>query len=300
MFRQDQRKIASGAVITRDPTGVDSGMSVVSRSLGLALLVTGCGWDAPPVEWQAPTPIASARDSAARYAAHWSPGAAPEVTVRQEGPAGPDTTSLLAACPGSVVRTPMVRGSAWGVWWQIRDDSSAVLMAARYDSVGVSMRRLVVDSLDKALLGCARPAPAVAVDSINGYLHVGYFMVAPEGPGLFYAHLMDPRATAFELPMAVVYGERPSRVALASRGDTVAVAYEDPNSEAGRIAMSLSFTAGHLFEQTARIIPVSTSSQTAAAPQIVRLGGGELWVGWTELSQSGSAFLLRRARIVTR
>ena len=278
-------------------------MSVVSRTLGLVVLpwlAAGCGWDAPPVEWQAPTPIASARDSAARYAAQWTPGAVTEVAVRQEGAPAPDTTSLLAACPGSVVRTPLVRGAAWSVWWQIRADSSALLMAARYDSAGVPMRRLVVDSLDRALLGCARPAPAVAVDSINGYLHVGYFMVAPEGAGLFYAHLMDPRATAFEPPMAVVYGERPAHVALASRGDTVAVAYEDPNSEAGRIAMSMSLTAGHLFEQSARIIPVSTSSQTAAAPQIVRLGGGQLWVGWTEFSQSGSAFLLRRASIVTR
>ncbi len=275
-------------------------MSVASRSLALVVLVAGCGWDAPPVEWQAPTPIASAPDSSARYAARWTPGATPAVAVRQDTAAAADTSSLVAACPASVVRTSLVGGSAWRVWWQIRTDSSAALMAARLDSAGVAQRQLVVDSLDRALLGCARPAPSVAVDSINGYVHVSYFMVAPEGPGVFYAHLMDPRATAFEPPMAMVYGERPARVALASRGDTVAVAYEDPNSGAGRIAMSLSLTAGHLFEQTARIIPVSTSSQTAAAPQIVRLGGGQLWVGWTELSQSGSAFLLRRASIVTR
>jgi hypothetical protein len=97
-----------------------------------------------------------------------------------------------------------------------------------------------------------------------------------------------------------VYGERPVRVALASRADTVALAYEDPNSEHGRIAMSLSLTAGHRFEQTARLIPVSTSSQSASAPQMVRLAGGEVWVGWTESSASGSAFLLRRARIISR
>ncbi len=36
------------------------------------------------------------------------------------------------------------------------------------------------------------------------------------------------------------------------------------------------------------------------APQILRLSGAELWVGWREASQSGSAFLLRRARIVPR
>ncbi len=125
-------------------------------------------------------------------------------------------------------------------------------------------------------------------------------MVAPEGPGLFYVHLMDPKASAFEPPVAMVYGEKPVRVAIASAHDTVAVVYEDPNSEAGRIAMSMSFTAGHLWEQTARLIRVSTSSQHASTPQVVKLSGGELWLGWKEASQSGSAFLLRRARIVSR
>jgi len=174
------------------------------------------------------------------------------------------------------------------------------LIAEQSDSSGAITQRITVDSLDRASVGCARPAPAIAVDSINGYVHIGYFMVAPEGPGLFYAHLMDARLQRFETPLAIVYGEKPVRVAVASRGDTVAVVYEDPNSEVGRIAMSVSLTGGHLFEQTARLIPVSTSSQQASAPQIVRLSAGHLWVGWREQSQSGSAFLVRRARIVSR
>ena len=75
---------------------------------------------------------------------------------------------------------------------------------------------------------------------------------------------------------------------VASRGDTVAVAYEDPNSERGRIAHEhVARPAGHLFEQTARLIPVSTSSQHASAPQIVRLSGSQLWVGWTEVVAVG-------------
>jgi hypothetical protein len=176
----------------------------------------------------------------------------------------------------------------------------AGLMAEQRDSAGGSMKRIMVASVHAALLGCARPAPSIAVDSTNGYVHIGYYMVAPEGPGLFYSHLMDPRLGRFEQPIAIVYGEKPVRVAVASRADTVAVAFEDPNSDVGRIAMSMSLTSGHLFEQTARLIPVSTSSQQASAPQIVRLSGGQLWVGWTEASQSGSAFLLRRAQIVPR
>ena len=277
-------------------------MSVLVRSLVVAALVAGCAWDAPPVEWQPPAPIASRSDSMVRYAARWMRGGSPEVVV-ETTPVAAEAARMplpVSACPGSMVDTPAVRGTSWSVWWQIRPDSSAVLLAAARDAAGDIVKRIVVDSVDVALLGCARPRPAVVLDSINGYVHVSYYMVAPEGPGVFYAHLMNPLMPTFEAPVAIVYGERPVRVALGSRGDTVAVAYEDPNSEQGRIAMSVSLTAGHLFEQSARLIPVSTSSQSASAPQIVRLSGSELWVGWTESSASGSAFLLRRARLAPR
>jgi len=278
--------------------------SSVLRGLVASALVAGCSWDAPPVEWQVPTPIASGVDSAAQYAARWVPGATPEVVVSRgdtvSGAAAAAVPGSIRGCPGSWVSAPPVRGRQWSAWWEIRPDSSASLLSEERDSTGALLQRVVVDSVDMALLGCTRPAPAISVDSMNGYVHVAYYMVAPEGPGLFYSHLMDPRLRRFEPPMALVYGEKPVRVAVASRGDTVALAYEDPNSTLGRIALSMSLTSGHLFEQTARLIPVSTSSQQASAPQIVRLQGGQLWVGWTEGSQSGSAFLLRRARIVTR
>ena len=279
-------------------------MLVSLRILGAAALVAGCSWDAPPLEWQAPTPIAAGVDTSARYAARWSPGATPDVVVTPADSARVTPTEpapdVVPACPGSWIGAAAVRGTRWSAWWQIRADSSAVLVAEQRDSVGASLQRVTVDSVDRALLGCARPAPSIAVDSVNGYVHVAYYMVAPEGPGLFYSHLMDARLKRFEPPMAIVYGEKPVRVTVASRGDTVAVAYEDPNSELGRIALSMSLTSGHLFEQTARLIPVSTSSQQASAPQIVRLSGAQLWIGWREASQSGSAFLLRRARIVPR
>ena len=269
------------------------------------MLTAGCSWDAPPVEWQAPSPIAAGADTAAHYIARWTPGATPEVTVARVGVTDPAAAISRAAapalaCPGSLASSATVPGGVWSAWWEVRPDSSASLLAERRDARDGTTVRIVVDSVDKALLGCARPAPAIAVDSVNGYVHVGYYMVAPEGPGLFYAHLMNVKMRQFERPIAIVYGEKPVRVAIASRGDTVAVAYEDPNSELGRIALSMSLTGGHLFEQTARLIPVSTSSQEASAPQIVRLAGGQLWIGWTEVSASGQALLLRQAHIVSR
>jgi hypothetical protein len=279
-------------------------MRISASILVATVCLAGCSWDAPPVQWAAPAPIASDVDTAARYEGRWAPGSSPEVRVARlerpdstEGLPGPRRT--VGACPGSWTESPLVRGSRWFTWWQVRADSSAALMAEQRDSAGTPLTRMVVDSVDRALLGCVRPAPSIAVDSVNGYVHIGYFMVAPEGPGVFYAHLMNA-TQRFEAPLAIVYGEKPVRIAVASRGDTVALTYEDPNSERGRIALSMSTTAGHLFSQTARLIPVSTSSQQASAPQIVRLSGGQLWVGWTESSQSGSAYLLRRAQIVAR
>ena len=268
-------------------------------------LTAGCTWDAPPVEWQAPSPIAAGADTAAHYVARWMPGATPDVAVARgetsdRAAAEARLAAPVAACASSWVSAAPVRGSVWSAWWQVRRDSSASLLSEQRDTSGAVLQRVVVDSVDKALLGCARPAPSIAVDSVNGYVHIGYYMVAPEGPGLFYAHLMNVRLHQFERPIAIVYGEKPVRVAVASNADTVVVAYEDPNSETGRIALSMSLTGGHLFEQTARLIPVSTGSQQASAPQIVRLAGAQLWIGWTEDSQSGSAFLLRRARIIAR
>ncbi|MCU0627540.1 MAG: hypothetical protein MUF21_13795 [Gemmatimonadaceae bacterium] len=108
---------------------------------------------------------------------------------------------------------------------------------------------------------------------------------------------MDPRATHFEPPTALVYGELAVRAAVRSRGDTVAIAYEDPNSERGRIALHVSLTAGHLFEQTARIIRVNTGQQPASEPRVA-VGGGRVVVAWRETSPRGDAVVVRGARIV--
>jgi hypothetical protein len=93
-------------------------------------------------------------------------------------------------------------------------------------------------------------------------VHVAYSLDAPEGPGIFYAHLMDPRAQ-FEVPAALVYGGGGS-VAVASDDQTVAIAYEDPNSSRPRIALAVSRTAGHTFES--KSIPVSSRDTTARTP----------------------------------
>jgi hypothetical protein len=165
------------------------------------------------------------------------------------------------------------------VWWTRVTGGRVHLAAAWRDTIAAERRLgawrgpILVDTLDqgprdaqaseRGAYGCARPAPSLSVDTLNGYVHVAYALTGPEGPGVFYAHQMDPRA-AFEPPIAVLYGERLGEARVASHGDLVAVAYEDPNSR-GRViaAVAISRTAGHLFEErlmasggtTARIRP---------------------------------------------
>jgi hypothetical protein len=174
-------------------------------------------------------------------------------------------------------------GSAPGVvavWWAARPDGSAALYLSRTSDDGRTWSApLAVDSLDRSEGGCDRPAPSVAVDSLNGYVHVAYSMTAPEGPGVFYAHQMDQRA-AFERPQVIVYGDRPAATSVTSVGDRVVVAYEDPNT-GGRpfVSIALSRTAGHSWAER---VPVTGGSVAAERPVVALRGRDEVVLGWVE------------------
>jgi hypothetical protein len=193
-------------------------------------------------------------------------------------------------CTGSVRLAHGVTASGapetYAAWWSVRPDSSALLLVARSEDGGRSwMRTVTVDSLDRGVRGCARPAPAIAADSVNGYVHVVYFMDAPEGPGLFFSHLMDPRAQ-FEPAGVIVYGERPAAASIASRGDTVVVAYETPNGARPRVELALSYSSGHLFDR--RSVAVSDGNAAASAPSVA-LDGRRVAVAWVERPPVGDA-----------
>jgi hypothetical protein len=194
------------------------------------------------------------------------------------------------------------------VWWT-RVNSGRVHLAAAWRDTIAAERRLgawrgpiLVDTLDqgprdaqaseRGAYGCARPAPSLSVDTLNGYVHVAYALTGPEGPGVFYAHQMDPRA-AFEPPIAVLYGERLGEARVASHGDLVAVAYEDPNSR-GRViaAVAISRTAGHLFEER-----LMASGGTTARDPHVAVRGKAVVVGWSDFASPDAepVFKLRRA-----
>ena len=164
---------------------------------------------------------------------------------------------------------------------------------------------IMVDSLDqgpgdaqaaeRGSYGCARPAPSVAIDKKYGYVHVAYALTGPEGPGVFYAHQMDPRSP-FEPPVAIIYGERIGDARVAVDGDVVAVAYEDPNSGLGRrkIGLAVSRTSGHLFEDR---LTASGGISNARDPHVL-VRGRAVVVGWSETADGADpVFRLRRARV---
>jgi hypothetical protein len=163
------------------------------------------------------------------------------------------------------------------VWWAQRANGSALLLSSRSGDGGATWDPPVrVDTLDVATTGCDRPAPSVAVDARNGYTHVAYSLVAPEGTGVFYAHRMGP-ALPFERPLVIVYGDHVTPASVASNGDLVVVAYEDPNTGGHPyVSLALSRTAGHSWDER---VPVSSDAESAERPGVA-LRGRDVAVGW--------------------
>lgn len=254
----------------------------------LALLLSAAGCDAPPIAWQEPPRQAAgvvaapangaAADTATLRLAIDGAGRAALVAPPAVAPV-PDSAGL-AVCPGSMRAAAGKGNERFAAWWGARPDSSVVLLVAYSADGGATWARVMpVDTVDRGVRGCARPAPALAADNVNGYVHAVYFLEAPEGAGLFYAHLMDPRAP-FEPPGVIVYGDRPVAASVASVGDTLVVAYEDPNRARPQVELALSRSGGHLFDE--RHIDVSGSDVTARDPRAAVGPGGRVAVSWEE------------------
>ena len=180
------------------------------------------------------------------------------------------------ACPGSMRLTHA--GIDYAVWWESQSDSSVTLKSAR--GIGGHWEKPVdADTTDHGVRGCARPAPAVAADSASGYVHIAYFSEPTDAAGIFFAHSMDSAKT-FHSPVPIVFGRNPSRVSVASSGDRVVVAYEDPNSRQPLVGIALSKTMGHIFESRS----MASSENGHARQPVVRLAGDSVRLWWSEYS----------------
>ncbi|MDO8501884.1 MAG: hypothetical protein Q7S20_08565 [Gemmatimonadaceae bacterium] len=207
-------------------------------------------------------------------------GAPPEPL---DAPAETVEPSLAAGACRASLRIASAGGDSFATWWQVRQDSSVMLMVSRAErEPGVAWSPPVIaDSTDHGVRGCGRPAPAIAADAVSGYVHLAYFAEPTSGAGLFFAHSMDS-AASFHSPVPIVYGENPSRVSVAAEGDRVAVAYEDPNAGQPLIGIALSATMGHIFENRLN----ATSDNGRARQPVVRLAGDSIRLWWREYSPS--------------
>lgn len=186
-------------------------------------------------------------------------------------------------CAATLRAVPALGGEAYASWFAARPDSSVLLRVARSDDGGRSWNAAVTaDSTDVGRTGCARPTPFLAADSLNGYVHLAYQLEAREGAGLFFTHSME-RGALFHEAVPIVYGDRPSSASVASRGDTVIVAYEDPNSRLPRLGLALSRTQGHIFESR---VSASDENGEARGP-LVAVRGSRIVVAWTATQRGG-------------
>jgi hypothetical protein len=263
MHCPDVRRLTHGAGARIQPAGVVVGAVV---GVVVALLFVAC----------APDPGVKVTPGEIRY-----PGEL--VLVADSVPA----TLPAGACVGSL-RTVRSGPDIYGAWWQIRDDSSSVLMVGRSTDNGRSWKiKQPADTLDRFLHGCTRPPPAIAADSSTNYVDVAYFLESTEGPGVFFTHSMDARMLGtgdgvFHSPVPVMYGDHPARVAVAARGDDLVVAYEDPNGERSLVGLGVSHTMGHIFEQ--RLV-ISQADLPARDPSVA-LRGDSIIVQWWERPDS--------------
>ena len=246
-----------------------------------ALAAAACG--GAPIEWSdAADPLPPPHAPDARLAL----GA--DVPALVVPPAPPAAWAPPALC-GEARYARRTADEWYAVGWLERADATALLAASRSDDGGRSWGAPVpVDSLDRGRTGCRRPAPAIAADSASGYVHVAYFLEAPEGAGVFFSHSME-RGAVFHEPVAISYGTRPSAVSVAAWRDTVAVAYEDPNGERPRVAIALSRTMGHIFEDRMFV----TGTTLAATRPRVAVGAGRLAVAWREGDTTAATPLVR-------
>jgi len=231
------------------------------RAILLLTLTTACS--PAPVEWQQPAP--SEANGALLIA-----------------PMEPTLPTVERLCRASLRIAKDPRGDWYAAWWSVRADSSANIVVAASPDAKRWSPAVRADTADVGRTGCRRPPPSIAADS--GVVHVAYSMTAREGAGVFVTHSMD-KVSMFHTPVAIVYGtfdgDATGRTAIAAHGNTVAVAYEDPNSKPARIGVALSTTMAHLFEWRGLVSPETGGAIDPA----VAVSGDSVLAWWTRVTE---------------
>ncbi|MDQ6885716.1 MAG: glycoside hydrolase [Gemmatimonadota bacterium] len=239
-----------------------------------------------PLEWGRVSPLAGGTTAGRRLVGR-TPAHVALVEVPRSSIALP-----AGGCPASVVFAA-ARAERYAAWWRARADSGMTLVVARSGNAGREWDAAVVaDARDRSNGSCDRPPPAIAADSSSGYVHLAYFLRSADGSGVWFTHSMDG-GLSWHAPVGITFGDNPARTAVASLGDTVVVAYEDPSGDPRRIGIAISRTMGHIFEER---LPV-TGTEGSATDPLLLLRPGAIAVAWTSRAggadSSASAALIR-------
>lgn len=248
------------------------------RLLPIALALWGCS--NPPIQWvSGATVLGGTADTEYTVALQ---GVAPRMTAVAQAipiPAAGLPALGAGACLNSVRWARAGAHEVVVVWWVARTDSSVVLRLAHSGDDGAhwdSPRSAT--ELDRGTRGCDRPPPAVALDPLHGYTHLAYWFEPASGAGVYYEQVTE---SMFHDPVGIVYGEGLAETSVAGHGDTVAVAYQDPNGPEPHIVLALSVTAGRAFPDR---LEVSGNGVAASLPVVV-VDGDRLAVGWTAVAR---------------
>jgi hypothetical protein len=250
---------------------------VVHLLLAACLAPAACSGD--DIAWTDPLTLSSATGTADARLAVDAKGRARLLT---DTSVSVTPTADPHACAGSVRTARQDDGTVTAVWWSVREDSSALLLAAISPDAGNDWHPAVrVDTADVNTTGCNRPPPAISAS--GGFVHVAYAMRGTEGVGVFYAHSMNA-GKSYEAPATILYGDRLTRTAIASDEGTLAVAYEEPSGSSLQIGLAISRDWGHIFRDRIR---GSTGVGAATNPDVA-VAGREIAVSWTVGSDGGA------------
>jgi hypothetical protein len=187
----------------------------------------------------------------------------------------PTVAGTVVACRQSVIAV-VNAAEVFRTWWAVRADSNAVLSMQRSTDGGATWQPpVLVDARDSAGRGCSRPKPGISYDPSTRYVYLVYFLDAPDGPGVFFAHSMND-GQMFHSPVPVVYGRNPANASVAGHGDSVVVVFEDPNATTPTLGLVLSHTTGHIFDQRGEVTP----EEVRAVQPWVTLSNNRIGVWW--------------------
>ena len=252
------------------------------RFLRVVIVVTACaagiacGTDAP-IHWDPEVRLRGAMAPGARMVL--TVGGIPAVQAALEPFRWPEDS---LTCASTRVAVWAGGESQAAVWWRSAQSAAGaaqgqdtLLVARTPDGMMWDRPVPVAIAVDR---GCRSAPPALAADSVTGTLHIGFHGLVAGQAGVGVARL-EPGAVAVS-GVALVAADRVRRlVAIAVRGDTVAVAHEASASSGGTVRLAIS---GHKSQFPVDCGSPADGSARGFAP-VVALADGRVAVGWNEV-----------------